>query len=64
MGAAPADDKRRTKNKLKELIGKDIEAAYKLTDKQERSAALNEARDQGPEAFAELETPTRRRWPP
>ncbi|NML07727.1 polyribonucleotide nucleotidyltransferase [Sphingomonas sp. G-3-2-10] len=32
------------KDKLKKLIGKDIEAAYKLTDKSARSNALNEAR--------------------
>ena len=32
------------KKKLKKLIGKDITAAYKLTDKSARSNALNEAR--------------------
>jgi polyribonucleotide nucleotidyltransferase len=40
---------------LKKLIGKDIEAAYKLTNKQERSNALNEARQKAAEAFAEAD---------
>jgi polyribonucleotide nucleotidyltransferase len=40
---------------LKKLIGKDIEAAYKLTSKSDRSAALNEARLKAAEAFAEAE---------
>ena len=40
------------KAKLKDLIGKDIAAAYKLTDKSARSAALNAARDKAKEAFA------------
>ncbi len=39
------------KDKLKKLIGKDIEAAYKVTDKSERSNALNEARSKAKEAF-------------
>jgi polyribonucleotide nucleotidyltransferase len=39
------------KDKLKKLIGKDIEAAYKITDKSERSNALNEARSKAKEAF-------------
>jgi polyribonucleotide nucleotidyltransferase len=39
------------KDKLKKLIGKDIEAAYKLTDKSERSNALNEARSKAKDAF-------------
>jgi polyribonucleotide nucleotidyltransferase len=38
------DDNAAIKDKLKKLIGKDIEAAYKLTDKSARSNALNEAR--------------------
>jgi polyribonucleotide nucleotidyltransferase len=41
------------KDKLKKLIGKDIEAAYKLTDKSERSNALNAARDKAKEAFSD-----------
>ena len=40
------------KDKLKKLIGKDIAAAYKLTDKSERSNALNAARAKGKDAFA------------
>ena len=39
------------KDKLKKLIGKDIAAAYKLTDKSERSNALNAARAKAKEAF-------------
>jgi polyribonucleotide nucleotidyltransferase len=41
------------KTKLKKLIGKDIEAAYKLTDKSARSNALNEARAAAKAAFAD-----------
>jgi polyribonucleotide nucleotidyltransferase len=40
------------KDKLKKLIGKDIAAAYKLTDKSARSDALNAARAKAKEAFA------------
>ncbi|HQQ09305.1 MAG TPA: polyribonucleotide nucleotidyltransferase, partial [Novosphingobium sp.] len=40
------------KAKLKDLVGKDVAAAYKLTDKSARSAALNAARDKAKEAFA------------
>ncbi|QNM83781.1 polyribonucleotide nucleotidyltransferase [Sphingomonas sabuli] len=49
------DQKSGIKAKLKDLIGKDIEAAYKLTDKQERSTALSNARDKAKEAFADAE---------
>jgi len=48
-------DKAAIKKQLKDLIGKDIEAAYKLTNKQERSGKLNEARVKAAEAFAEAE---------
>ncbi|RJG55495.1 polyribonucleotide nucleotidyltransferase [Sphingobium terrigena] len=41
---AKSDDLVDLKAKLKKLIGKDIAAAYKLTDKSARSNALNEAR--------------------
>src|SRR3954454_6989435 len=34
-------DKKAVKAQLKELIGKDVEAAYKLTSKQDRSTKLN-----------------------
>ncbi len=40
------------KKKLKDLVGKDIAAAYKLTDKSARSNALNEARAAAKAAFA------------
>ena len=42
---ASSDDNAALKDKLKKLIGKDIAAAYKLTDKSARSNALNAARD-------------------
>ncbi|MCX9148792.1 polyribonucleotide nucleotidyltransferase [Erythrobacter sp. WG] len=41
------------KAKLKDLVGADIAAAYKLTDKSARSNALNEARAKAKAAFAE-----------
>ncbi|MDO6413436.1 polyribonucleotide nucleotidyltransferase [Sphingomonas sp. BIUV-7] len=41
------------KDKLKKLIGKDIAAAYKVTDKSKRSGLLNEARAKGKTAFAD-----------
>jgi polyribonucleotide nucleotidyltransferase len=41
------------KDKLKKLVGKDIAAAYKLTDKSERSNALNEVRAAAKEAFSD-----------
>jgi polyribonucleotide nucleotidyltransferase len=41
------------KDKLKKLVGKDIAAAYKLTDKSARSNALNEARAKAKTAFAD-----------
>ncbi|CAN5387188.1 polyribonucleotide nucleotidyltransferase [soil metagenome] len=50
---APQADLSAAKDKLKKLIGKDITAAYKLTDKSERSGALNEARAKAKAAFAD-----------
>ncbi len=41
------------KKKLKDLIGKDIAAAYKVTDKSKRSGLLNEARAKAKAAFAD-----------
>ncbi|PKP92555.1 MAG: polyribonucleotide nucleotidyltransferase [Alphaproteobacteria bacterium HGW-Alphaproteobacteria-16] len=41
------------KDKLKKLIGKDIAAAYKVTDKSKRSDLLNAARAKAKEAFAD-----------
>src|SRR3954453_9580353 len=52
---ATSDAKTAAKAKLKTLVGKDIEAAYKLTDKSERSAKLNEIREKAKEAFADAE---------
>src|SRR6476646_7402208 len=52
---AQSADKDAVKKQLKTLIGKDIEAAYKLTNKQERQTALNAARAKAAEAFAELD---------
>src|SRR5438132_8726465 len=46
-------DKAAIKKQLKDLIGKDVDAAYKLTSKQERQTALGEARVKAAEAFAE-----------
>jgi polyribonucleotide nucleotidyltransferase len=41
------------KDKLKKLIGKDIAAAYKLTDKSARANALNVAREAAKDAFSD-----------
>lgn len=49
------DDKSATLAKLREVIGADLEAAYKLTSKQERQTAINEARTKAREAFKDLE---------
>src|SRR5439155_15268250 len=42
---APAADKASIKGKLKDLIGADVAAAYKLTNKQQRQTALAAARE-------------------
>ncbi|WP_230483437.1 polyribonucleotide nucleotidyltransferase [Sphingomonas sp. Leaf21] len=47
------DDQKAVKAELKKLIGKDITAAYKLTDKQARQTALGEARAKAKTAMAE-----------
>ncbi|WP_118858493.1 polyribonucleotide nucleotidyltransferase [Sphingomonas mesophila] len=49
------DDSKEIKAKLKSIIGADLEAAYKLTNKQQRQTAIGEARAKAREAFAELE---------
>jgi polyribonucleotide nucleotidyltransferase len=49
------DDKSATLAKLREVIGADLEAAYKLTGKQDRQNAINEARSKAREAFKDLE---------
>src|SRR3954454_3217468 len=46
-------DKAAIKAKLKTLIGKDVDAAYKMTGKAERSTALNAAREKAAQAFAD-----------
>jgi len=51
---APVEDKTATLAKLNEVIGADIAAAYKLTNKSERQNALNEARTKARDAFADL----------
>ncbi|KTT70666.1 polyribonucleotide nucleotidyltransferase [Sphingomonas endophytica] len=48
-----ADDQKAVKAELKKLIGKDITAAYKLTDKQQRQTALGEARAKAKAAMAD-----------
>lgn len=48
-----SDDTTEIKAKLKQLVGADIAAAYKLTDKSARSHALNAAREKAKAAFAE-----------
>jgi polyribonucleotide nucleotidyltransferase len=48
-------DKAAIKKQLFGLIGKDVEAAYKLTNKQERQTALAEARAKAAQAFAEAD---------
>ncbi len=51
--AAPKDTSG-AKATLKELIGKDLDAAYKLTDKQDRQNAINDARAKARESLADL----------
>ena len=46
------------KDKLKEVVGADVAAAYKLTDKSARSNALNDARAKAKEAFADADAQT------
>jgi polyribonucleotide nucleotidyltransferase len=52
---AATADKAAIKKQLKDLIGADIEAAYKLTNKQERSTALTAARTRAADAFIEAD---------
>ncbi|WFL77819.1 polyribonucleotide nucleotidyltransferase [Altererythrobacter arenosus] len=53
-----SDDTSAIKEKLRGIVGDDIAAAYKLTDKSARSDALNNARAKAKEAFAEEEPQT------
>jgi polyribonucleotide nucleotidyltransferase len=52
---AASGNKASIKKQLKDLIGGDVDAAYKLTNKQERSNALNAAREKASAAFAEAD---------
>ena len=52
---APVEDQSAAKKRLKDLIGKDLEAAYKLTNKSERQNAVNDARTKAREALADLQ---------
>jgi polyribonucleotide nucleotidyltransferase len=51
---APVEDASAGKATLKKLIGKDLEAAYKLTNKSERQNAINEARAKARESLADM----------
>jgi polyribonucleotide nucleotidyltransferase len=51
---SPVADKSAQMAKLREAIGADLEAAYKLTDKQARQNAVNAARTKAREAFESL----------
>jgi polyribonucleotide nucleotidyltransferase len=53
-----SDDKSAMKEELRSLIGEDIAAAYKLTDKSARSDALNAARDKAKAHYAEADGQT------
>lgn len=50
---APTEDNSGIKEDLRKLVGKDIAAAYKKTDKSERSDALNVVRDKAKEKYAD-----------
>ncbi|WP_164117231.1 polyribonucleotide nucleotidyltransferase [Sphingorhabdus sp. Alg239-R122] len=50
---AATEDNSGIKEDLRKLVGKDIAAAYKLTDKSARSEALNAVRDKAKEKYAE-----------
>ena len=51
--AAP-EDQQAAKQRLRDLIGADIAAAYKLTNKSERQNAINDARAKARESLADL----------
>ncbi|MGE5562109.1 MAG: polyribonucleotide nucleotidyltransferase [Bacillota bacterium] len=52
---AETTDKAAIKKQLKDLIGADVEAAYKLTSKQDRQTALAAAREKAAAAFADAD---------
>jgi polyribonucleotide nucleotidyltransferase len=51
---APVADKSAAMDRLRGLIGDDLAAAYKLTDKQARQNAINDARTKARDALADL----------
>ncbi len=53
----PLENKDEVKAKLKDHIGDDLAAAYKLTDKQQRQDAINAAREKARELFEGEEDP-------
>ncbi len=53
----PLEDKEALKARLTDHIGADLEAAYKLTDKQERQDAINAAREKARDLFEDEEDP-------
>src|SRR5688500_2925386 len=52
---AEAGDSKAIKQRLRDLIGADLAAAYKLTNKQQRQTAIGEARAKAREGLADLE---------
>jgi polyribonucleotide nucleotidyltransferase len=52
---AAAPDTSAIKQRLRDLIGEDLAAAYRLTDKQQRQTALNEARAKARTGLADME---------
>jgi len=52
------EDNSAIKDELRKLVGKDIAAAYKKTDKSERSNALNAVRDKAKEKYADADGQT------
>jgi len=52
------DDNSEIKEELRKLVGDDIAAAYKKTDKSERSDALNAVREKAKEKYAEADGQT------
>jgi len=53
------DDQAATVTKLKKLVGKDIEAAYRLTGKADRVAALSAAREKVKAEYADADSATK-----
>src|SRR5690606_23419155 len=51
---SPVSDKTATLDELRSVIGDDLAAAYKLTDKQQRQNAINDARAKARACFGSL----------